>query len=589
MNVRRLLPLLAVVVLATACGSGAEVPAGDLVLTNGIVITPRGTVADGSVAIRAGRILAAGATADVARHRRAGTRVIDLAGAVVAPAFVDHHVHLLNVGLSLLNRERDDALYIDLSGMDAGAIAASLGRRAADAPAGAWPLGKGWSQYAFDPVAMPDRATLDAAVPGHPVYLSRVDGHAGWASTAALEAAGIGDDAADPPGGALLRRPDGTPTGVLLERANEAVLSLVPRPSPGDLQAAFTMAAEALAAQGVVEVFEAGFLTPPGVVDLEDDLEPYLAALVAADAAAPLPVRVNLMIPAPSSLAEAVLADPGAYREITPRIRTTHVKLFADGAMGSRGASLSHDFADDPGNNGVARMSTEQIRRWSERALDAGLDVATHAIGDAAVARTLDAYAELLAQRPGLAPGRLRIEHVSYVSEHDLERAATLGVVLSIQPNFVAPGPEGTTMEDERIGAAGAARVYAWGTLQRRGARLAFGSDYFTFPLAPLYTLHAAVTRADAGGLPAGGWHPAERLGREDSLRLMSTLVPPGGGAPHVHSLAAGEPADLVILSADPLTAERIPEIAVLGTLRAGRAVFAAPEFVPGFDSVVRY
>lgn len=568
--------LLAVLLLVgtSACSPADRGPSADLLLTGITVLTGTETIADGAVAVRSGRILAVGPAARLESRRGEDTRVVELDGTVAAPAFVDHHVHLMNIGLTLLNAARDGSLHTDLSGLDQEQVAAAVAARSGVGEAD-WRLGKGWSQGAWGATDLPDREVLDAALPDAPVFLSRVDGHAGWVNGAALALAGIDAATPDPAGGVIVRRPDGTPTGVLLERANEAVAALVPTPAAAELEEAFRLAAAALAAQGVVEVYDAGFLSHPGVVNLADDLDSYLAALLAADRAAPLPLRINLMIPAPTVLADAVLADPGSYRELSPRVRVTHIKLFADGAMGSRGAFLSHPFADDPHNRGVARMSAEEIRAWSERALDAGLGVATHAIGDAAVARALDAYEAILAERPDLDAGRLRIEHFSYAAMADMQRAAALGVVLSIQPNFVLPDDDGVAMEDDRVGADNVRRVYAWGTLEDLGARLALGSDYFTFPFEPLYTLHAAATRANAAGLPQEGWHADERLARDRALALTSTLIRPGGEA-HSHRLAAGEPADLVLLSADPLTAGSVLDIEILATLSAGRPTHSA-------------
>ncbi len=351
------------------------------------------------------------------------------------------------------------------------------------------------------------------------------------------------------------------PSGVLLERANELLRPSLPEPSPAEIRRAFRLAAEALAAQGVTEVFDAGFLGLPGVVDLSLDFESYMELLVAADLASPLPLRVHLMVPAPSPLWDRITADPEAFRRLTPRIGVTHVKLFADGALGSRGALLSHPYADDPTTSGVERMTREEIRREAVAALDAGFDVATHAIGDRAVGMALDVYEQILRERPGLPPGRLRIEHFSYAAPEDFDRAAALGVVLAVNPDFVAPDDHGLAMEDARVGDS-SDRVYALGRLAAAGAHLAFGSDYFTAPAEPLLGFYAATTRRNGNGLPDDGWHPAERLPRLESLRIQTRLWPAGGGGPERGGLAVGGRADLVVLTGDPLAVE---DSAILG------------------------
>jgi len=275
---------------------------------------------------------------------------------------------------------------------------------------------------------------------------------------------------------------------------------------------------------------------------------------------------VHLMIPAMSELASKIAARPESFERLTPRIDVTHFKLFADGALGSRGALLSHPYADDPETTGVERMTAAEIEMEATRALDSGLDVATHAIGDVAVGRTLDVYEKLLRARSSLEPSRLRIEHFSYARPEDFERAAALGVVLCVNPDFIGPDDRGRTMEDARVGLDRSERVYALGRMARSGAKLAFGSDYFARPFAPMFGFYAAVTRQNANGFPEQGWHRSERLSRLDALRIQTTLHPAGGARQlgrrsRGGRLAVGEPADLVVLSADPLS---VPESEIL-------------------------
>ncbi len=552
-------------------------PRASIVFSGGPILTlDPGTADAEALAVGEGRILAIGSLREIEPLRGPETVDFDLAGRALAPAFADHHVHLLNVGLALLYAAEPPAGFVDLGGLSREEIAARIAERAAALPAGEWILGQGWSQGAWGTGALPDHELLTRAAPRHPVYLTRVDAHAGWANARSLAAAGIDASTPDPAGGSILRGHGGEPTGVLLERANEPLLRRIPEPSDEDVVRAFRRAAAELASQGVATVYDAGFLTHPGMVDMGLDLERYLRLLERADRESPLPLRVRLMIPAPSALGRRVVADPDPYRRLSPRLGVTHIKLFADGAMGSRGALLSHPFADDPSTVGVERMSREEIARAVRSALDAGLDVATHAIGDLALRRTLDVYEAVLAERPGLDPRRLRIEHFSYARAEDFDRAAALGVVASVQPDFVGPDDDGVTMEDARVGRSNAERVYAFGRLAGAGARLAFGSDYFTRPLPPLTTYHSAATRMNAAGRPAEGWHPGERLPRRDALALATTVWPAGGGEPLGGRLIAGAAADLVVLSDDPLAAEEeaILSIAVEAAFLDGEPVY---------------
>lgn len=554
-----------------AQGQGEQKQA-TMILRNAQVITldPMRPRAE-AVAIRDGRIAAIGDDAEVMLLRSEGTPVIDLDGAVVLPSLKDHHVHVVNVGFAALNRERKGALFLDLSGAKSEAdVAAMVAARAAAQPKGTWILGAGWNQISFGTQKLPTHHALTTAAPEHPAFLVRVDAHCAWVNQAALAAAGITKDTADPYGGQMLRLEDGAPSGVVLERAAEPFLEKIPEPSDADITAAFRIGARVLAAQGLTEVYDAGFLPFPGIVAMNVPLERYYELLRKLDAAEPLPLRVNLMVPLPTTLGEAVLREPGKFRP-SPRLRVTHIKLFADGAMGSRGAALSQPFADDPSQRGVFRMTAEELQTEVKRALAAGLDVATHAIGDAAVKRTLDVYAAALAANSSLVSRRLRIEHFSFAGQMDIRRAAHHAVLLCIQPGFVWPGDDGLTMEDSRVGPENSAGAYAFASLAELGAVMTGSSDDFTLPQHPLWNFYAAATRMNPEGKPAGGWHPEERLPRQTALQLFTDFAEPGGGVARGR-LEEGSAADLVVLSANPLTVpeSEILKIKVLATIRAG-------------------
>ncbi len=506
-------------IFATACAP-ADRPAVDLVLSVGEIATLDSTSASPvAVAIGHGRIVAVG-DASLVPESGPGTAVIRIDGAVVAPAFIDHHVHLFNVGLALLNDRDQGRVLLDLGSVKStDEVARRIKARIRKAAPGAWIVGGGWSQAAWGTQALPTNDVLNAAAPDHPVYLARADGHAGWVNARALALAGITAATPDPYGGTISRDRSGAPSGILLERANELVTPLVPALRDLDVMAAFRLGAEALAARGVVEVDDAGVLPVPGLVALNADFGRYLVLLRRADALDPLPLRVNLMIPAPSALADSLLAVADMNRVLSPRLRITHLKLFADGALGSRGAALTHPYADAPATHGVPRMTAEEITSLSLRAVDAGLGVGIHAIGDEAVKRALDACEAVLAQRPGLDPHRLRIEHFSYAREEDFGRAVRLGVVLSIQSNFNSAVTDTPTFGGMRVGEANDPRVYAWNRLERMGARLAEGSDYFTRPGPALAGYVAALTLHNAVG---DGRPDAEA--RMVAYRMQATL-----------------------------------------------------------------
>ena len=534
-----------------------------------------------ALALGDGRILAIGDLRTLEELCTAETRRVDLSDRTLIPSLKDHHLHLVNVGMSLHNANLSERLFLDVRGAtSAQEIAVRISERAAQAAAGEWIVGKGWNQHDWGTSTLPTHHLLTEAAPENPVFLGRVDAHCAWVNKAALEVAGITPSSSEIYGGAILRTSDGEPTGIVLERAAEPLLEMIPACGDEDIMMAFRLAAERLAENGVTEVYDAGFLLAAAIVSTGCDFGRYLDLLRGLDEADPLPIRVNLMVPAPSPFVDELTTNPATCAEISPRLRVTHVKLYADGAFGSRGAALSHAYDDDPSARGVLRMSLDEVVFQTRRAIEAGFDVATHAIGDEAVGQVLDAYEQVLGDVPEAKPRRFRIEHFGYASDADIKRAAGLGILLVTQPNFIVPDDAGVTMEQHRLGAESCKRVYPWRTLSTLGASLAGSSDYFNEPGPTLWDFYSAATRKNSDGYPEAGWQPQERLSREDSLRLVTTLFPPNGAEPRGGRLATGELADLAILSANPLIVDedQILNTRVLATLRAGELTFGSLE-----------
>lgn len=579
MRLQSTLAVLVVMAGSFACGGPRSEKGGaTLILYGGSILTlnPDFPTVE-SLAIADGRIVSMGSKETVMAWRGPATRLVDLEGKTLTASLKDHHLHVLDLGWSLLNKRKNEELFLDLT--QAGTveeIARRITGRAAETPEGTWILGKGWSQGAWGTEELPSHRVLSEAAPKHPVFLTRTDGHCGWANAEALRLAGISESTPDPPGGEFLRgKGNAEPTGILLERANEPLVALIPEPDDEDVMEAFRLALRTLASRGVTEVYDAGFLAFPGVVGLNARFHRYLDLLRRVATEEMLPVRVNLMIPSPSALADEVVAHPRSFLS-DRRLRVTHLKLFQDGALGSRGGALRQPYADDPSTRGVHRMTVEELAREVARALDAGLDVATHAIGDGAVGRALDAYESVLASDPEISPRRLRIEHFSHASSEDMERAARLGIVLVVQPGFIYPNDEGRTMEDARLGEERAKNAYAFGRLHRLGARLAGSSDDFAMPPPPLWSFYAAATRKNPSGLPPEGWHKEENLSREESLRLLTRLSPAGGGEPFDGQLRIGGAADCVVWSANLLAVpeSEILAVRVYATLLEGEPTF---------------
>ena len=515
--------------LAMTSGAAASEAPADLVVSGGTVITldparPRAT----ALAVRAGRIVRVGGDADVAGLVGPGTRRIDLAGAAVLPGLTDAHVHVESLGLS---RET-----LDLVGTASLAEAVNRVERAAAAlPKGEWLIGRGWDQNDWPEKRFPTAADL-ASVGDRPVYLTRVDGHAGWANTRALEAAGITATTPDPPGGRIVRDEKGRATGVFIDEAEDLVESRIPAPSPEVRKRRLARGLQAAAEAGLTSVHDAG-------VDLAT-VSLYKELLVAG----PLPVRVYVMLRGPEDFLAAGDSLSPEIGLFDGQLTVRAIKVVADGALGSRGALLLTPYADDAKTRGLLTVDEAKYAELLRQALARGFQVNTHAIGDAANRLVLDAYTKAFAGKSG-AERRFRIEHAQVVSPQDVPRFKALGVIPSVQPTHCTSDMYWAT---DRLGAERARGAYLWKTFRNQGVRLPAGSDAPVEQIAVIPGLFAAVTRQDAKGWPEGGWHSAERVGAEDAVRMFSEDAAWAAFEETERGrLAPGFRADLTILSRD--------------------------------------
>jgi predicted amidohydrolase YtcJ len=582
---RRTAALLVLLLAAAAPGTGCfrgRPQEADLILTGGVVHTLAGEE-EGSgapataIAVRHGRLLAVGDDRSVLRHRGAATPVVDLKGATVVPGLIDAHVHLLGVGETLANDRTGGSLYVDLSETESEEDAVQRVRtRARDLKPGEWVLGKGWNQERWVVKELPDRRLLSDIVAYNPVFLVRSDAHAVWVNKKALDLAGITARTPDPPAGKIVRMPRSSePSGILLDRAAEPVLRLIPALSAEAQAALIQEALRDFAARGYTTVTSAGSLNRLGLLDLgaKGDTEAEIFRGMAASGL--LPIRVTLMIPGPSEAAEALLLRGPETGLGDGRLDIRAVKLFADGALGSRGAALLRPYADDPETSGLLRMTDEEIASWAARGLRRGVQIAVHAIGDAAVRAAVRGFAQALSRSPGAAP-RFRIEHLSLFDPADLAALAETHAIAVVQPRFLDP-VAGGPMEEARVGPERAARIYAFATLMEAGVPLAGSSDSYDRPGNPLLGFYTAVTRQTPAGQPPDGWHPEQRLTRLQALRMFTL------GAAYaafrdkdLGSLEPGKRADFTLLSQDILQvpADQILKTEVLATYVDGSAVY---------------
>ncbi|MDB5696942.1 MAG: metal-dependent hydrolase [Sphingomonas bacterium] len=454
----------------------------------------------------------------------------DMKGRVLLPGFVDAHGHVLDLGFR--------ALALDLSDTTSLADAqARIRAYAAANPERTWIIGGGWNQEKWQLGRFPTAADLDAAVSDRPVWLSRADGHASWGNTAALRAAGVTARSVSPPGGRI-EKIGGLPSGVFVDAAEQLVSKAVPQPLPKERDAAFLQAQKLLLADGIT-----------AAADMGTTVDDWLTYRRMGDRGA-LRVRVISYAAGVEPALQVGGAGPTPWL-YADRLRMVGVKLYADGALGSRGAWLKAPYADAAGQVGAGFMTDTQLQNKMSRAAMDGWQVAVHAIGDRADAQVLDAI-ELMAETYK-GDRRWRVEHAQIADPADLPRFGKHGTIASMQPIHQTSD---RTMAEARLGSARLTGAYAWASMLRNGSRLAFGTDFPVERPDPWANWAAAFTRADAAGEPFGGWRPEERVSREQAWWALTGGAAYAGFAERQFgNLQVGQRADFIIVDRDPLLA----------------------------------
>jgi predicted amidohydrolase YtcJ len=540
----------AAVVLALPVAAQSTRPA-DLIVTNARIYTvddSRPVVS--AMAIRDGRIAFTGSAREAMALKGAGTKVVDAAGRTVIPGMVDAHAHLLGLGQSL----RTVPLYGAKSYDE---VIARVVARAKGVPAGQWVIGRGWDQNQWGDTRFPTHDALSRALPNNPVYLTRVDGHAGLANAAAMRAAGVSAASKDPSGGRVERTPSGDPTGVFVDNAKDLVEGAIPRETREETRSEIKAAIAESQRYGLVGLHDAG--ESRATIDLMEEMAK----------AGEIPFRLNVMISDDSAALLHYFARGPQRALYDNHLWISSIKLYADGALGSRGAALLEPYTDDPKNSGLLITAPAHIQDVATRALRAGFQVATHAIGDRGNRLVLDAYAAALAMVP-TADHRFRIEHAQIINHDDIPRFAELGVIPSMQ---AVHQTSDMYWAGNRLGQGRLLGAYAWRSLLNTGIVIPNGSDAPVEAINPLLSFHSAVARQDAENWPAGGWMNEQRMTREEALKSM-TIWPAFAG--FQGSLTPGKLADFVILDRDIMTvADRdILGTSVVATYISGKAVY---------------
>ena len=503
-----------------------------------------------------GKVVALGSV-DQLRASAPAATLHELGPVTVLPGFIDAHVHVRELGFASTRVNVESC-------PDEACMVARL-REAYPAPEpGAWLVGEGWDEGVWTSRGYPSRAELDAAFPQNPVFLASLHGFAGLANAAALRAAGIEDETADPEGGTIVRDARGHATGVLLTLAQGLVRDQLPPPSLDERAAAILAGLEQMAAAGVTSVHEAGMKT----ADAE--------AFEALAARGQLPIRVyGLLDGNDDALVDSWLAR-GPMLDAGERLAVRGFKVFYDGSLGSRTALLSAPYADDPHHaRPTERISPARIEQLAQRSLAAGFQLAVHTIGDEANTRVLDLFEATFAAAGEPRPDhRWRLEHAQVMAPGDFERAARLGVIANMQPSHAVGD---SVWAEQRLGPERVTRAYAWRSFLDAGALLVLSSDLPGEPWTPMQTLYFALTRQDLER-SAPPWFPEQALSVDEALYAMGVAAAYAGFAEgRLGQLCSDAWADFVVLDADPRAVEApaIPEIEVLETWVAGERVSA--------------
>lgn len=479
-----------------------------------------------SLAIKDGKVLATGD--DQLAQNYPNAEKINGQGKALLPGLIDAHGHVSDLGYSLLS--------VDIRGLASAQESAEfVANYAAQHPTLTWIKGRGWNQVLWPDQAFPTAAILDSRISDRPVWLERIDGHGGWANSAALRLAGIDKDTVAPEGGEIIRDAERNPSGVLIDNASSLITSIIPKPNDADITLALDTASKHLLSLGVTSTHDAG------VSALEHPLYRQIADR------GEMQVRIYGMISSSNAnLAQTLAAGHSSDDKDMYSLRS--IKIYTDGALGSRGAALIEPYSDRPDHSGLMLTSGEELRSLFEQSIQADFQIAVHAIGDMGNRVALDEFEHAYATVGGRHL-RNRVEHAQVVAISDIQRFKSLDVIPSMQPTHATSD---MNMAEERIGAERLKGAYAWRTFLNQGSRVVSGSDYPIELANPFDGIHAAVTRQDKGNLPEGGWIPEQAMTVEEALRSFTIDA---AWAAHqedrLGGLTPGKWADFIVLDQD--------------------------------------
>jgi predicted amidohydrolase YtcJ len=575
MSMTRIAPILLLAVASgVAAQSGASAPStqkpkADLIFTHGNVYTGVVDVAASlgagkrseALAVLGDRILAVGTRDEIMKLKGPETKIVDLEGHFVMPGFNDAHMHLASAGLEKMN--------VDLVGVKTlDEFRDRILAKAEKAEPGEWIVGEGWDETLWPVKVLPTRWDVDEVSGSHPVFLRRVDGHIAVANTRALQLASITVATRDPDGGKIDRDEGGTPTGILREKAQDAVDAVIPKPTHDKRRQAIELALADLASHGITSAQD---------YSQWEDFQIYEEL----EREGKLTARISEWLPFDDSI-EELNKKRDSHPTSDTMLHTGMLKGFMDGSLGSKTAALLDPYSDDQKNSGLPQYEVAKLNAMTRERVLAGYQIGFHAIGDKGVQMALDAFAEAekaakeanVKAADGGADYRLRVEHAQVTTPQQIQRFKDLKVIASMQPSHLLTD---MNWAESRLGPARAAHSYAWAEFLRRGVVLAFGTDYPVEPVTPFRGIYAALTRMSEDGRKS--YYPAQKLNIEQTIAAYTT-----GSAfaefaeKQKGKLEPGMLADFVVLDRDITAAlpPKILETKVLRTVVGGKTVYEA-------------
>ncbi|MDP8207447.1 MAG: amidohydrolase family protein [Candidatus Electryonea clarkiae] len=500
-----------------------------MIFTNCKVLTlnPSQPLAE-AIAVKGNRIVFVGKAEDAKALKGCNTKIFDLQGSTVLPGLVDTHAHLTGLGRSLSQ--------LNLIGTTSHENVREMVLKEIETDAeNVWIKGRGWDQNDWKIREFPSFKDL-AGTESHPVYLRRVDGHAAWVNKKTLEICGIDQNTIDPDGGKIIRDENGFPTGILLDKAIELIRTHVPKATKSEYQEWARKGIKECNRFGLVGMHDAGLDTSA------------IEALQALEESNELNLKIYGMLDGDDEVLVEKYISKGVNRDPRKRLRIEAIKLYVDGALGSRGAALLEPYSDDIGNTGLIVNQPDFMYNQAVKALENGFQICTHAIGDRGNRNTLDAYEKALKKVP-VADHRFRIEHAQVVAPEDISRFANLGIIPSMQPIHATSD---MYWAEDRVGIDRIKGAYAWRSLMEQGSFIPCGSDAPVESVNPFWGIFAAVTRMDHNGFPDNGWYPEQKMTLLEAVKGYTIHAAYAGfSEKETGTIEVGKLADLTIVKGD--------------------------------------